>query len=139
MEDNFKPDYTPIEMFKLGIFGNNYFKIVSILPEKFIMDLRRIKFKTEFNPNFKLNHYEVDCGSPLDWWKEKNLIHGDDPNGWVEWYIKYYYGRRHSDDERQIKRFNAFKKRHGGMIKKFPNSLKTKQNLLQWGINYKRI
>jgi hypothetical protein len=139
MEDNFNPDYTPIEMFTMGIFGGNYFKLVSILPEKFVLDLQRSKFKTQFKPDFKLNCYGIDCGTSLEWWQEKGLIHPDDPNGWVEWYIKYYHGRRHEDDARQIARFNAFKSRHGGMLKKFPDSLKTKQNLLQWGINYKLI
>lgn len=136
---DFNPDYTPIEMFTLGIFGNCYFKIATVLPYKFLKDLRLINFVHSPNENIKLNMYKTACGTTLEWWQEKGLIHADDPNGWVEWYVKYYYGRRHSDDTRQIARFNAFKSRHGGMIKKFPNSAKTKQNLLQWAINYKLI
>lgn len=133
MQDDFKPDYKPLQMFAMGIFGRNYFKLeTKDIPYNFYIG--HIS-----KPDFKQNCYEVDCGSTLQWWQEKGLIHKDDPNGWVEWYIKYYYGRRHEDDSRQIARFNAFKRRHGGLMKKFPNSLKTKQNLLQWGINYKLL
>ena len=38
----------------------------------------------------------------------KGWIHKDDPRGWFEWYCKYFTGRRHEDDERQIKRWLAF-------------------------------
>jgi hypothetical protein len=130
---DFRPDYNPKQMFAMGIFGRNYFKVKTenISFEFFISHLDK--------PDFKLNHYGVDCGTSLQWWQEKKLIHKDDPNGWVEWYIKFYYGRRHEDDVRQIARFNNFKARHGGMLKKYPDSAKTKQNLLQWAIDYKQI
>lgn len=136
-KDDFKPDYTPLEMFEMGIFGGNYFKIITVLPKKFTNST--IPLIHLDKPNFNHNKYKVDCGTSLQWWQDKGLIHKDDPNGWVEWYIKYYYGRRHVDDARQIARFNAFKSRHGGMLKKYPDSLKTKQNLLQWAIDYKKI
>ena len=35
-------------------------------------------------------------------------MHKDDPRGWFEWYCKYFSGRRHKDDGRQIKRWIAF-------------------------------
>lgn len=136
---DFNPDYTPIEMFKMGIFGNCYFKLATNIPSQFVNELNSICYEHRSRPNYSLNAYGVECGTSLEWWQDKGLIHVDDPNGWVEWYIKYYYGRRHNDDARQIARFNAFKSRHGGMLKKFPDSAKTKQNLLQWAINYKLI
>ena len=40
--------------------------------------------------------------------KQKGWIHPDDPRGWFEWYCKYFLGRRHEDDERQIKDGAAF-------------------------------
>lgn len=136
MESSFKPSYTPIQMFQMGIFGGKYFEVETTLPEQFLIDLKAIGYVDKEKRNSIHNHYKVTCGTSLQSWLDSGVIHKDDPNGWVEWYIKYYYGRRHEDDARQIKRFKAFISRHTGMLKNYPNSIKTKQNLLQWAWNY---
>jgi hypothetical protein len=134
---DFITSYTPLQMFTMGIFGNAYFQIrPKDLPDQFILDLSQSGYKNINVPNIGKNCYKVDSGSPLSWWLEKGLIHSDDPNGWVEWYIKFYYGRRHPDDLRQIGRFKAFIARHMGIIKNHPHSIKTKQNLLHWAWDY---
>lgn len=136
---NFTPCYTPIEMFKMGIFGGTYFKLETKLPDKFLEESKGLLI-SENKENKLNNRYGVISGSSLEWWLQQNLIHKDDPNGWVEWYIKFYYGRRHEDDDRQIQRFRAFVTRHLGMLRGFEakgkDSLKTKQNLLQWAWNH---
>lgn len=133
----FTTSYTPIEMFEKGIFGNAYFKRKTTdIPTIFEEELKSIGYINLLYSNTKLNFYKVESGNSLDWWLKRNLIHKDDPNGWVEWYIKFYYGRRHKDDERQIKRYNSFIRRHMGVLKNYPNSKKTKQNLLQWAWNF---
>jgi hypothetical protein len=136
---NFSPCYTPVEMFELGVFGGSYFKIKTDLPNKFLEESKGLNLFGNF-PDKNLNRYNVLSGSTLEWWTSQNLINSDDPNGWVEWYVKFYYGRRHHDDARQISRFKAFVTRHLGMIRAFEvkgkDSLKTKQNLLQWAWNY---
>lgn len=136
---NFTPYYTPIEMFKMGIFGGTYFKLETKLPDKFLEESKGLLI-SENKENKLNNRYGVISGSSLEWWLQQNLIHKDDPNGWVEWYIKFYYGRRHEDDDRQIQRFRAFVTRHLGMLRGFEakgkDSLKTKQNLLQWAWNH---
>ena len=38
----------------------------------------------------------------------RDWMHADDQRGWFEWYCKYFLGRRHLDDERQIKRWLSF-------------------------------
>jgi hypothetical protein len=151
----FKPDYNPIQMFELGIFGGAYFKEkkdvknwqVSV-DKKFIKDLNKSScIRNDIDGVFhkQKNKYKVDCGSTYDQWCDKDWInHELDPYGWVNWYINYYYGRRvSSEDEKQIKRWKQFKARHLGMLKsrgekyKLPeNNLKTKQNLLHWAINW---
>ena len=138
-EKDFTPCYTPVQMFKMGIFGGSYFQIQTHLPSDFLDEIGGIEYGRKENKNE--NFYGVISGSSLEWWKNRGLIHKDDPNGWVEWYIKFYYGRRHQDDKRQIRRFKSFVSRNMGMVKgylkKEKNSPKTNQNLLQWGWDYK--
>lgn len=139
---DFTPSYTPVEMFSLGIFGGTYFQIPTQLPQEFIQELGNLlPQNTGGEQDSKRNHYGILCGSSLEWWRKKGLIHPDDPNGWVEWYVKFFYGRRHPDDSRQIQRFKSFVARHVGMLrsyeKKGKGSLKTNQNLLQWAWDYK--
>lgn len=135
----FTPCYTPIEMFSMGIFGGTYFKLETNLPNKFLEKSKDL-LTSESRENKLSNKYGVISGSPLEWWLEQNLIHKDDPNGWVEWYVKFYYGRRHDDDARQIQRFRSFVTRHLAMLRSYQakgkDSLKTKQNLLQWAWNH---
>jgi hypothetical protein len=140
----FKPEYTPKQMFSAGVFGGNYFDKSLNLPP-----IERLKFPPKAlsmlkslgpdkiqsdSPSKERNKYGVNCGSSYSDWKKKNWLKKEDPYGWVNWYIQYYYGRRSDDDIRQIKRWKAFKIRHGGMAKKYPNSDKIKQGLLQWSI-----
>lgn len=135
---SFDPHYTPIEMFKMGIFGGNYFKIKTVLPKQFILDCQESNIQLFNNTtDYSKNHfYKKPCGKDYDWWIGKGLINTQDVNGWVEWYIKYYYGRRCDDDLRQIRRFNAFVIRHLGVLRynqsKGRDVSKMRQNLLQW-------
>lgn len=103
----FKPDLTPKEMLALGVFGGKYmtdcgkefpkswFKKAKLSPEK--MDCSK-------------NFFGVCSGQPLSVWRDKGWIHEDDPRGWFQWYCRYYMGRRHPDDDRQIKRWKAFRR-----------------------------
>jgi hypothetical protein len=136
---SFTPSYTPVEMFKMGIFGGGYFQLETTLPEDFIRDMGILWPQNKPSEKSK-NCYKIIGGASLEWWTEQGLIHPDDPNGWVEWYVKFYYGRRHPDDNRQIKRFRSFVTRHLGMLRSYQSkgrdSVKTKQNLLQWSWNH---
>lgn len=137
---DFKPNYSPVEMFSMGIFGGTYFQIETQLPPKFLEEMGPLFEQNALRKaDPQRNCYKVLSGASLEWWLEKKLIHPDDPNGWVEWWIKFYYGRRHADDSRQISRWSSFVARHGGMLKSYQkrgrDSAKTKQNLLQWACN----
>lgn len=153
MHSNFKPDFTPIEMIKMGIFGGAYFNEPKItyktgyqwnhfVPQQFLRDLksvngRELTITSLFDKNF--NKFKVSCGSNFDFWTEKGWICDLDPYGWFNWYINYHYGRRCFDDERQIKRWKNFISRQSGTLRKYPNSAKTKQNFLHWGMDYLKI
>jgi hypothetical protein len=110
----FKPELTPAQMLKMGVFGGKY-----------MTDCR-----DEFPDNWfgsaklsprtrkpELNFFNVDASKPLSYWQEKGWIHDDDPRGWFHWYCRYFMGRRHDDDERQIKRWRNMT-RHISQLKK---------------------
>lgn len=131
----FKPDLTPKEMLELGVFGGLY---MSDKPKEFPKHwFEKAKLTTDKNRHRKLNYYGVNASQPLSVWRQKGWIHDDDPRGWFQWYCRYYLGRRHEDDDRQIKRWRAMR-RHAAQIKnncrKDDKSCRPKQRqaLLHW-------
>lgn len=113
----FKPELSPKEMLQMGIFGGRYMRdCINEFPEEWF---RQAKFHPEGKPGHstQLNFFGVDASQPLEIWIEKGWIHPDDPRGWFQWYCRYFMGRRHPDDKRQIKRWKAFR-RHISQIKK---------------------
>ena len=107
---NFSPMLTPKEMLKRGIFGGTYFyNLIDSrdFPNDFFEGLDESFYKSsEYLP--EVNYFKVKSGLSQKEWEEKGWIHKDDPRGWFEWYCKYFVGRKHKDDERQIKRWQAF-------------------------------
>jgi hypothetical protein len=53
-------------------------------------------------------------------WPAEWMPPGSDSLGWINWYQQYLNGNRTDDDPRQIKRWKAFKARHGTQFKKNP-------------------
>jgi hypothetical protein len=113
-DPEFKPELTPAEMLKLGIFGGKYMTDCQ-------KEFPRSWFAhAKLSPNRKdksLNCFGVDASQPLAEWRRKGWIHEDDPRGWFQWYCRYYMGRRHDDDARQIGRWKAIR-RHIRQIEK---------------------
>jgi hypothetical protein len=98
----FKPDLTPKEMFALGVFGGKYMTDCrSEFPKSWFVDAKLNSEKYDK----ALNFYGVRASQSLLEWQKKGWIHKDDPRGWFQWYCRYYMGRRHEDDARQIKRW----------------------------------
>jgi len=138
----FKPELTPKEMLKLGVFGGKY---MTDCGDEFPKDwYKDAKLSPEFkNPD--LNYFKIDASMPLSHWIKKGWIYHEDPRGWFQWYCRYYMGRRlPEEDLRQIKRWKAFK-RHVGAIKKNckPKDLdcrvKQRQALLHWAYDSRKI
>lgn len=141
---DFNPELTPKEMLRLGVFGGRYMRdCKEEFPESWFVGA---KFHPENTPGHssRLNYFKVDASQPLSVWRKKGWIHQDDPRGWFQWYCRYYMGRRHEDDDRQIKRWRAFK-RHLSAVKKnckkgdFSCRKKQRQALLHWGYDSRKI
>jgi hypothetical protein len=108
----FKPDLTPQEMLKAGVFGGRY--MTDCRDEFPAAWFAGAKLSGHRNP--ALNCFGVNASQPLSVWKAKGWIHPEDPRGWFQWYCRYYLGRRGPDDARQIARWKAIR-RHVAQIK----------------------
>lgn len=137
----FTPDLTPMQMLVIGVFGGKY-----------MTDCRK-EFPKEWFTNAKLspkksdptiNYFGVSASQPLGEWRRKGWIHPDDPRGWFQWYCRYYMGRRHPDDERQIRRWVAIR-RHISQIKQncmpYDETCRRRQRqaLLHWAYDSRKI
>jgi hypothetical protein len=150
--EEFTPNVTPDEMFDLGVFGGTYWRpIYSNTTKKHLKD-EHLEFSwPESVPESKLtsvrcdphlNYYGVTAGSSLEQWEDKKWINEIDPYGWVQWYCRFYSGRRSDDDKRQIQRWVQYAGPKGRwkrnldnqIIKKGSNgaSKVVRQGLLQW-------
>ena len=141
-DPEFKPDLTPKEMLKLGIFGGKY--MTDCRDEFPAAWFEHAKLSPE-GRNPELNYFGVDASQPLSEWKRKGWIYKDDPRGWFQWYCRYYLGRRiPQEDARQIKRWKAIR-RHIGQIKAhcLPGDEtcrpKQRQALLHWAYDSRKF
>jgi hypothetical protein len=141
----FKPDLTPPEMLKLGVFGGRYLR--DCRKEFPASWFKGAKLHPEGEPGHspKLNFFQVDASQPLTEWARKGWIHPDDPRGWFQWYCRYYMGRRLPDeDARQIKRWRLIR-RHVAQIQNHcqPGDWqcrpRQRQALLHWAYDSRNI
>ncbi len=140
-DERFKPELTPKEMLELGVFGGKY---MTDCKKEFPADwFKDAKLCSEFHDP-KLNLFGVNASQSLRIWRENGWIHDDDPRGWFQWYCRYYMGRRHEDDERQIKRWVNMR-RHTSQIKSscmqgdFDCHRKQRQAVLHWAYDSRKI
>lgn len=143
-DPRFKPELTPKQMLKLGVFGGRYLRDCQ---KEFPKDWFK---KAKFFPlglsghDAKLNFFRVDASQSLSYWQKKGWIHSQDPRGWFQWYCRYFMGRRSHDDERQIKRWLAFK-RHLSQLKAncqpkdFNCRKRQRQALLHWAYDSRKV
>lgn len=146
-DKEFKPDLTPREMLKLGVFGGAYFVgVKGLIPKEFPkLWFKGVNISNNQEKNALLNYFKIEASQPLSVWQKKGWIYKDDPHGWFEWYCRYYMGRRiPEEDHRQIKRWKAIK-RHVTQITKNcrPRDLncrrRQRQAVLHWAIDSTKI
>ena len=137
----FRPQLSPKEMLKLGVFGGKY---MSDCTEEFPVDwFEKARLCSEIHDP-KLNYFGVNASQTLAEWRRKGWIYKEDPRGWFQWYCRYYMGRRCPDDERQIKRWKSMT-RHIGQITKNCRYLdldcrpRQRQALLHWAYDTRNI
>ena len=147
----FLPLLTPREIIKAGAFGGCYFGLPIEEYTNYDYDYLFNKLFDGLDINLylrekysaKVNQFEIKSGMGYEYWKEMDWLHEDDPYGWFEWYCKYYLGRRHPDDDRQISRWQNFCGKNGRWkdriysriyeTKNWKISPRIQQSLLHWG------
>lgn len=139
----FKPAVSPRVMLELGVFGGHYFGALdSPKFKEHASDLPREWFKgiamvNEYDK--RLNYFKVKSGKDYTWWVETGLMHPDDPLGWFHWYCRFYNGRRHEDDTRQIQRWSNFRRWETNILNSCPGQINkrpvVRQSLLHWAYN----
>lgn len=140
-EPGFEPQLTPSEMLALGVFGGKY--MTDCRAEFPASWFARAKLSPE-RYDATLNFFGVRASQPLAVWRKKGWIYEEDPRGWFQWYCRYYLGRRHPDDERQIKRWRAIR-RHVVQVRNHcpPRALecrpRQRQALLHWAYDSRQI
>ncbi|MEO6351336.1 MAG: hypothetical protein ABIP53_11860 [Candidatus Limnocylindrales bacterium] len=139
--DGFQPQLTPAQMLSLGVFGGRYLTdCTDEFPRHWFAGAKLCHERHDAS----LNYFGVNASQPLSVWRAKGWIHPDDPRGWFQWYCRYFLGRRHTDDQRQIKRWRAIK-RHLAQLRAAcpPGALdcrpRQRQALLHWAYDSRRI
>ena len=134
---DFKPQLTPADMLRLGVFGGRYMTDCrNEFPKSWFRGAKLYKGNSPSGDK-DLNFFKVKASQPLSVWQQKGWIQAQDPRGWFQWYCRYYMGRRSEDDLRQIKRWKAMV-RHIAQIRKNcrPGDLschrRQRQALLHW-------
>ncbi|MEI8361235.1 MAG: hypothetical protein WCG01_03845 [bacterium] len=137
----FLPELTPKKMLELGVFGGKYMTdCQKEFPRDWFSHARLSPDKREASLNF----FKVNASQSLKIWQQNGWIHPDDPRGWFQWYCRYYMGRRHEDDMRQIKRWKAMV-RHLAAVKihchkgNYDCRPRQRQALLHWAYDSRKI
>jgi hypothetical protein len=132
---DFRPQLSPKQMIDLGIFGGCYDTVNS---DEFPQDWFTKNHLQHEEKSSDRNFFKVSASQPMKVWIDKGWIFQEDPQGWFQWYCRYYMGRRlFGEDERQIKRWKAMT-RHVAQIKKncsvgdMSCRPKQRQALLHW-------
>jgi hypothetical protein len=141
-DPRFKPELTPKEMLKLGVFGGKY---MTDCRKEFPADwFEEAKLCAERHDP-KLNFFGVNASQPLSVWRKNGWIYPYDPRGWFQWYCRYYMGRRlPAEDDRQISRWRAIS-RHLAQIRKncakkdLACRRRQRQAVLHWAYDSRKI
>lgn len=141
-DPEFRPELTPADMLRLGVFCGKYMTDCrNEFPADWFAEARLSPTRRACSVNF----FGLDASQPLSVWRQKGWIHPDDPRGWFQWYCRYFMGRRvPEEDRRQIARWKAIR-RHAAQIRRNcePGDLdcrrRQRQALLHWAYDSRKI
>ena len=141
-DPEFRPELTPMEMLRLGVFGGKYMTdCKDEFPRSWFAGAKLAPHRRDSS----LNYFGVRASQPLSEWRKKGWLHPDDPRGWFQWYCRYYMGRRlPGEDARQIKRWKAIR-RHVRQVQRNcePGDLncrkRQRQALLHWAYDSREL
>lgn len=141
-DPEFKPELTPKQMLKIGVFGGVYMRDCT---KEFPKDwFTHAKF-AENKPDKNINYFKMHASQSLKEWRRKGWIYKEDPRGWFQWYCRYYMGRRiEAEDKKQIKRWKAIARHIGAIKKNCPPKLhecrpRQRQAILHWAYDSRKI
>lgn len=141
-DPEFRPELTPAEMLRLGVFAGKY--LTDCRDEFPASWFKGAKLATG-RRDPALNFFGIDASQPLSEWRRKGWITAGDPRGWFQWYCRYYMGRRlEGEDARQIGRWKAIR-RHIRQIERNCEPGDTscrprqRQAVLHWAYDSRRI
>ena len=80
--EGFAPELTPAEMLALGVFCGTY---LTDCRDEFPASWFERARLSPGGKDCSLNHFGVEAGKPLSYWRAKGWIHPDDPRGWFQW------------------------------------------------------
>ena len=114
---DFGKNKSSVEIIKEGVFGGTYFRYTysgvngkwykNSWKEFDILENIDQKFYCSNYYDVSVNEYGFKCGTSLKFWENKGWINPIGYYRWLQWYFRYYLGRRSKDDERKIKRWKG--------------------------------
>lgn len=123
---DFTPNLTPEEIYRLGSFGGTYWRPIDSKITNKSYKNQHLEFPKSWwkgipdnwlissDCDKSINKYKVIVGTSLRFWEEKEWITELDPYGWVQWYCRFYQGRRNEiEDKRQIDRWKGVASKNG--------------------------
>lgn len=114
------PDLTPLQALRLGIVDGCYFRdTVSEFPRPWFSAGR---FSALPGRDVSCNYFGVSSRQSLQVWRDKGWIIPNSPDvrGWLQFYFRYWLGRRDRDPEAdalQLRRQRAIIRHRGAVVK----------------------
>ncbi|MGZ3852069.1 MAG: hypothetical protein ACXVBX_04705, partial [Flavisolibacter sp.] len=81
---DFRPQLTPADMLKLGVFGGRYMTDCrEEFPKSWFRGAKLYKGDSPTGDK-NLNFFKVEASQPLSVWRKKGWINPQDPRGWFQ-------------------------------------------------------